>query len=329
MILFFYITKSNTIFINFLSFPFVKSFFTILLVPIILKLITISKRTANVSTAEEFETKFKDLLGNSQKIVIFIDDLDRCSPKTVKVILDSLKTFFQHPECSYIITGDHTVVEQYAGNELDLPDGTGAAEKLKQGRRFLKKLFDVYWRLPLPTLYQFEIFVNKELEVSKIALSQDQLSTIKSFLNDNDVFERNPRHVKRFITKLRFALAGVSLQKKELEDNQDKLLQDSKDALDDILLNPDLLAKVLLFEEFFYPVYEKLILNPEELISHEKLLRANNPSSTLTIHNKPVLALLKKIKLDKIIDLKNRVAEILKSWGYDEIKEEVLGDKSI
>lgn len=283
---------SNNFFLNILDLPLVKTLITLLLIPVVLQILTVSRRSANVSTAEEFEEKFKELLMRKEKLVIFVDDLDRCNPKTVKVVLDSLRTFFQHPECSYIITGDHTVVERYAGNELELPEKTTPQQKLQEGRRFLKKLFDVYWRLPLPTLYQFGFFIDEEIKLSKIDLSEQQSSNLKSFLIDSDLFERNPRHIKRFITKLRFALEGVDLQKQELEKKEDAKLKDTKEALIAIISNSDLLAKVLLFEEFFYPVYEKLILNPEELINHEKFLRNGTSPNELKIKNKSVLELL-------------------------------------
>ncbi len=279
---------------RFLSSPMATPVLTAFLIPIIVKVITLNRSSANVSTAEEFEKKFEELLKGQEKIVMFVDDLDRCNPKTVKVILDSLKTFFQHPECSYIITGDHTVIERYAGDELELPEETAQQQKLQEGRRFLKKLFDVYWRLPLPTPRQFGIFIDGELKISKINLNQQQSDNLKSFLSDDKLFERNPRHVKRFLTKLRFALEGVGLQKKEIENTQseDESASDEKSALDDILGNPDLLGKVLLIEEFFYPVYEKLILHPEELVIHEKSLRAGTNQSELKIAGKSVLLIL-------------------------------------
>src|SRR3989344_8717756 len=285
---------------RFLSSPIATPVLTVFLIPIIIKVITLNRSSANVSTAEEFEKKFEELLEGQEKVVMFVDDLDRCNPKTVKVILDSLKTFFQHPECSYIITGDHTVIERYAGDELELPEETAQQQKLQEGRRFLKKLFDVYWRLPLPTPRQFGIFIDGELKISKINLNQQQSDNLKSYLSDDKLFERNPRHVKRFLTKLRFALEGVGLQKKEVENAQSEAesASDEKGALDDILGNPDLLGKVLLIEEFFYPVYEKLILHPEELVIHEKSLRAGTNQSELKIASKSVLSILDEKEKD-------------------------------
>lgn len=298
---------------QFLGSPIATPVVTALLIPLVIKVITLNRRSANVSTAEEFERKFKELLDGKEKIVIFVDDLDRCNAKTVKVILDSLKTFFQHPECSYIITGDHTVIERYAGDELELSEEITPQQKLQEGRRFLKKLFDVYWRVPLPTPHQFGIFIDDKINNSKISFDQQQSKNLKSFLIDDSLFERNPRHVKRFLTKLRFALEGVSLQKKEIENtkSKDESVKDSKNTLDDILANPDLLAKVLLIEEFFYLVYEKLILYPEELVAHEKNLRSGVKSNELKIAGKTTLSILDEKEkdteyLEKYVSLVNK-----------------------
>ena len=183
-------------------------------VAIILKSITIQNKNSRISTAEQFEQKFKELLLRKKKIVIFIDDLDRCNIKTVKIILDSLKTFFQHQECSYIITGDHTIIENYAARELDLKTGVSESKNLEEGRRFLKKLFDVYWRLPLSTPQQFSNFIDDEIEKSKILFSKNsQKENLKQFLSDDDLFERNPRNVKRFLQKIRFTLDCIRLKK--------------------------------------------------------------------------------------------------------------------
>lgn len=263
---------------------------TLLVIPLLIKTITITSRAAQVTTAEEFEDKFLELLSGRSKIVIFIDDLDRCTPKTVKVILDSLRTFFRHPECSYVITGDHTVIEKYAAEELGTKDP-------EEGRRFLKKLFDVYWRLPLATPKVFKEFLMDEIKGSGITLSDTQDKNIKNFLLDDGFFERNPRHVKRFITALRFALESVKAQLEELSQNSSSTndnegIEDQKESIKEITDNPDLLAKILLIQEKLYAAYEKLILYPAEIANHEKSLRGDGKSEELMIGGKTVLEIL-------------------------------------
>ena len=266
--------------------------FTALVLPLLIKTIVVSSRKAQVTTAEEFDVKFKQLLKGNEKIVIFIDDLDRCTSSTVKLVLDSLRTFFHNPECSYVITGDHTVIERYAAEELNPKKEQLTGKDMEEGRRFLKKLFDVYWRLPLATPRVFGGFVSEEIIKSGITLNDKQDKNIKVFLLDDRLFERNPRHVKRFITALKFALQSVSLQSQELDNNnsteKDADIKEQKISIKEILDNVDLLAKVLLIQEKFYPIYEKLVLYPADIVNHEKTLRGGGNPETLTIDGKNV-----------------------------------------
>src|SRR3989344_1468258 len=271
---------------------------TALIIPLLIKTIVVSSRAAQVTTAEEFEDKFRELLCGKSKLVIFIDDLDRCTSKTVKTVLDSLRTFFCHPECSYVITGDHTVIERYAAEELNPKKEEFTGKDIEEGRRFLKKLFDVYWRLPLATPKVFKEFLVDEIKKSGIKLNDVQDKNMKNFLLDDGFFERNPRHVKRFITALKFALESVKAQLEELSQdngtNEDDDIKDQKKFIQEILDNPDLLAKVLLIQEKFYPVYEKLILYPAEIVNHEKMLRGSSKLEELAIGGKTIMEILEK-----------------------------------
>ena len=272
--------------------------FSALVIPLLIQTVVVSSRKAQITTAEEFDTKFKELLKSKTKIAIFVDDLDRCTSATAKIVLDSLRTFFHHPECSYVITGDHTVIERYAAEELNPKKETLTGKDREEGRRFLKKLFDVYWRLPLATPKVFKRFITEEVQKADINLTEAQSKNISIFLLDDRLFERNPRHAKRFITALKFALQSVNLQAQELNQSGDSSGDDQNDikeekiSIKEILNNIDLLAKVLLIQEKFYPIYEKLVLYPAEIVSHEKSLRAGNAPDTLLIEGEGVLSVI-------------------------------------
>ncbi|MDD4399743.1 MAG: P-loop NTPase fold protein [Dysgonamonadaceae bacterium] len=296
---------------------------TALIIPLLIKTIVVSSRAAQITTAEEFEDKFKELLNGKTKIVIFIDDLDRCTSKTVKTVLDSLRTFFSHPECSYVITGDHTVIERYAAEELNPKKDEFTGKDIEEGRRFLKKLFDVYWRLPLATPKVFKEFIADEIKKSGIILNETQDKNIKNYLLDDGFFERNPRHVKRFITALKFALESVKAQSEELnQENGNDDTEDQKKSIQEILNNPDLLAKVLLIQEKFYPVYEKLILYPAEIINHEKMLRGSSKPGELTVGGKTIFEILEKDEESlknyaSLINLDPEFTDVYNSTIYD------------
>jgi len=289
-------------------------FFTALLIPLFLKIISFGKKSAKISTAEEFEEKFNQLIGDNKKIVILIDDLDRCSPKTVKKILDSLRTFFYHDSCSYVITGDHTVIERYAGDELnvqpvfkleneDRPNGkkiideeATVRKKIQEGRRFLKKLFDVYWPIPLPTKAKIDEFVEDEIKKSDIDFPSIDKKEIKDILTNDQYFERNPRHIIRNLTSTRFAigcaeqklLETIDAEKKDTGENPEvrKIFKIDKQRMKDIKKRPALMAKTLLIQDLFYPLFEELCRVPSEIITHERELRHGKTVDQLTINGR-------------------------------------------
>lgn len=263
---------------------------TLILVPIVSFVVggvfTIHYSTSAVTTSEKFREKFEGILGRNKKVVIIVDDLDRCSPEVVKEVLDALATFFVDKRCSFVITGDHTVVEKYVGSKLYVDPEvnetgevdkklTGIKEKA-EGRRFLKKLFDVYWQIPRPEPVLFQKFIESEIKKQKIAnLSDMENKQLISLLDE--FLDRNLRAVIRFLSTLRFNLDTLSDVIKEKEKAlkktsalSKKLLESELKGLKEVTSNPVLLAKVLLIQELFYPMYEMLVKSPEALIMHEK-----------------------------------------------------------
>ncbi len=271
---------------------------SLLIFPLIVKLLPqefITKKSyARISTSEEFEDRFKQILKGKEKIVIFIDDIDRCTPTTIKMILDSLRTFFQQPECSFVVTGDHTVVEKAATLDLQLPDGLTQAQKLEEGRRYIKKLFNVYWRMPLSTSHQFGLFVDSELGQSGIKFKTKAIeANFKSLLLRDDLFARNPRNVKRFIDTVKFAAENITFQIEAIKkDSNQKIEKKIIKGLSEMLINIDLLAKILIIQEFFYPLYEKLVLSPVALIDIEKEIRGDIEPKTLVYKGDDYLEIL-------------------------------------
>lgn len=258
---------------------------------------SINRKSAIISTSDEFEDKFKEIIEDKTKILCLIDNLDRCEPTAVKKILDSLKTFMCHKECSYIITGDHTVIERYVGERLHVKK----EEETEEGRRFIKKLFDVYWRLPLPTAKQFKKFIEDTLNDSEIELKDTPKNNVLNMLNDDDLFERNPRHTIRFITKLRFTLETIKIQFEQAEDGIDDL---EKKDLEDVLNNPDLLAKVLLIEEFFYDFYSFFVIHPDRYVLLEKAIKSGETKDNMSKYLNP--------KLSKVFDDDDKYGEFIK-----------------
>ncbi|MCH7951581.1 hypothetical protein IH980_02485 [Patescibacteria group bacterium] len=300
---------------------FSSNIFQILLIPVALFLIkdvfAFKRTTSQITTSEQFKEKFNDILKKHRKVVVFIDDLDRCAAEVVKEILDALTTFFGHRHCSFVVTGDHTVIEKYIGSKLyvdpEYTEENKIDEKLTrrkevlEGRRFLKKLFDVYWLIPSPEPVRFRAFIASEIK--KAHISNLGREGKKQLVNLLDKFlERNPRAVARFLTALSFNLDTINYMIGDIDLNERNATEVVKQqrtielqTLKEVLKNPVLLAKVLMIQELFYPLYEELILHPDIVPIHEKDARKTGKPSP--IEGKTVSELLSGAEQRQYLEL--------------------------
>lgn len=249
--------------------PDVKWLITALLLPIFVsffpQLITTQKSSHAISTVEQFDELLGRIIKKSiregNKIIVFVDDLDRVTPDTARSVLDNLRTFFDKKEISFVVTGDHSILERHLGREL-LPDGD-VAEQLEEGRRFLKKIFDVYWRLPLPINNEFKEFITQEIEKRSTDLSgffdESQRTVLGRYLEK--YFDKNFRHVIRFLDTIVFTFQIIKLRSSLDEVN--------KNYFEEILKNPLLVVRVLMFQELCAPFFDMVCKSPELLAQIE------------------------------------------------------------
>jgi hypothetical protein len=119
------------------------------------------------STEEEFERLFKLLVRDIQKetkcerIVIFIDELDRCSPREVVTALETIRTFLDIQPCVFIVAADQQAVEHALKKRARQATPVDPANPYySAGSAYLDKIFQYQLALPplLPrTLSQFAL----------------------------------------------------------------------------------------------------------------------------------------------------------------------------
>ena len=191
----------------------VATLITLIIIPLLIKLITIQHTTEKAETVDRFDDFLKKILVRikflRKRMVIFIDDLDRTTPLVANEVLDTLRTFFDTPHLSYVVTGDHRTLEKFIGKRLLETEQTKDANSGDEGRRFLKKIFNVYWRMPLPTETQMLKFINEKLK--EVELTDVDKSTLIGWLIR--FFEMNPRNIERFIEMLDFNLKTLKLRR--------------------------------------------------------------------------------------------------------------------
>ncbi len=247
-----------------------SSAFLLLIIPIItgliLKLLAIQQDQKILSTVDKFDSKLDKILARywllRKKVVVFVDDLDRVHPKEAKVVLDGLRTFFDKSQLTYIVTGDNKILEDAVAQSME-KTGDGSSE---EGRRFLKKIFNVYWRMPLPSQSQIKSFIKNRLTESPFAKQEtDKFS--EWMLR---YFDLNPRNIERFIETITFNIHTLEKQNAEL--GNEAADEEKKRQIQEVLTNKILLVRALILQEKTFSLFEKIVSNPMLIRDIEKSL---------------------------------------------------------
>lgn len=207
----------------------------------------------------EFQSAKNDILGleenQSGRLVVFVDDLDRCSPENCIMVLEAIKLFFDFEGCVFILGIDREVVQK--GIELKYD-----AKLNIRGVDYLEKMIQLPFTLPpVPeeTFMQFVEIVASPFEFQKVSL--DLISHAS---------EENPRRVKRLCNCL-FMVSHVAKE----------LIKQNKTSFAFTAIDESKLALLLILQIRFPLAYRWLTFNPrtveqllsewEESASHELL----------------------------------------------------------
>lgn len=170
------------------------------LIALIGKTFVEERRVERADSDEEFEELFRSLvtLSKASKIVIFVDELDRCAPHDVVATLDSVRTFFGVEGCVFIVASDPQVLEQA------LSDGSKQANPAdttnpyySAGSEYLDKVFQYQLTVP-PLMSQSVTSFAVDLVKTRSGVWQKvNVPVISSILIPTHV--RSPRRVKNLL----------------------------------------------------------------------------------------------------------------------------------
>ncbi len=118
-----------------------------------------------------FEREFRELIevAKLEKLVVLIDDLDRCLPETSIETLEAIRLFLFAPKTVFVIAADEGMI-QYAVRKHfpDLPQSSGP---VGYAQNYLEKLIQVPFRIP--ALGPVETQVYSALVMAEAALGSD------------------------------------------------------------------------------------------------------------------------------------------------------------
>lgn len=103
--------------------------------------------------SDQFAKRFSQLVenalkGKAERLVVFIDELDRCDPKDVVATLIDLKTFLDQDNCVFVVAAEREVIERAL---REIPQGKPVREDepyYATPGAFLDKIFQHQLALP-------------------------------------------------------------------------------------------------------------------------------------------------------------------------------------
>ena len=196
-----------------------------------------------VRSLEQFQEKFKTLIqsyvAKTGRLVVFVDDLDRCLPEKAIEVLEAIKLFVDVPGCIFILGLDHKVIAR--GVEIRYKDFAKEVgerqDNLINGSRYLEKIIQLPFTIPPIERSDMGDFVKKLTP----AWPHPQCPSIFA-----EGLGNNPRQIKRTV--------NAFLMLSRLAKEREKKLQG--------LVKPLRLAKVVVIQAVAPDLYQLLLDQP-------------------------------------------------------------------
>ena len=268
-----------------------------------------------------------------QKVIIYVDDLDRIEPRNAVAILELLKNIFSVPRCVFILAIDYQVVVK----GLEHKFGKQTPQNEWEFRAFFDKIIQLPFMMPMGQ-YNIGKYVN--------ALLLDIGFVEGEGLDDSAVREiilrtigGNPRSIKRLVNSV--SLIQIFTEIKTVDGKT--VAGEESDASADGVSTEDekfLLFALLCLQIAYPPIYSLLTREPNFLIWDDSLAFKETKRS----EEKESQVFEREFEVAKQTDdfdedweqalyricygrprLKPRVADISKFFSY--IKDELLADQ--
>lgn len=221
------------------------------------------------------------------RVVIFVDDLDRLQPARAVELLEVLKLFLDCDNCVFILAIDYEVVSQGIRQKY------GETLAYDKGRSFFDKIIQVPFKMPVAH-YDVEKYVKTALERMDLAVSDagPYVDLIKASIG------YNPRGMKRLLNA--FLLLQRIHSGEQLSEEYEKRLLFAVLCLQ--LSYEEVYNFVVRNSSRLEPVFYKQLADPE---CYEVYLRRHDEGG-----------------IDSVDDLEPALAELFDEWGLDERLEE-------
>jgi tetratricopeptide (TPR) repeat protein len=223
----------------------------------------ISYHQSQLLHIDQFQNKFSKLVRThfaNKRLVVFVDDLDRCLPEKAIEVLEAIKLFLDVEGCVFVLGIDQEVITR--GLEARYKDIAADGQNPTFSTRYIEKLIQLPFHLPPIEARE----VGSYLKQLKVDWPHEDCAQVFA-----EALSPNPRQIKRTINV--FMLLW-------------KLAQRRRSSIGEAV-TPLRLAKVVILQTAYPKVFDHLKLNGLLLKQLELLSRATE----LTDQNvDPVLA---------------------------------------
>ncbi len=150
-----------------------------------------------------------------QKVVFFVDDLDRIQPSDAVEVLESLKNIFDIPNCIFVLAIDYDVVVK----GLESKFGPKTKENEREFRSFFDKIIQVPFSMPIGA-YDINTFLKNKLLEIDVQVTDEEVSQITKIVGYT--VGSNPRSLKRYLNT--FSLIKIIVDDNDQDDDVHKIL---------------------------------------------------------------------------------------------------------
>lgn len=284
---------------------------------------TVTKVTDRFQDPQEFESEFKEIIGEvaAEKLLIIIDNLDRVSCDKAIELLSTIKTFLEQKKCVFLIACDAEAIKRHLESSYALNSENSVGVSTFDGDEYLRKFFNSY--LVIPEFIDTELYSYTEKLLDESNLHAPDRPDVAYVITK--AFRDNPRQIKQFINTLISHLLLAEQREMSKELNKDT-----------VTTNVAYLAKDLIIRLQFSKYYDSWVRGELENSGIKKLddfLRATKPISVED--NRPFRYLKlseQEIEIPEIRDLQlafqdnnvDQASQIIKRFKADTSKLSAL-----
>lgn len=161
--------------------------------------------------ADLIEKLIKDPANPYQRVVFFVDDLDRIQPSDAVEVLEALKNIFDIPYCVFVLAIDYEVVVK----GLEGKFGPKTEENEREFRSFFDKIIQVPFSMPTGA-YDIDHFLTDKLSSLGVTPQTNHQESYTRVVRTTVGF--NPRSLKRYLNS--FSLLNSIRKSEEQNDGR-------------------------------------------------------------------------------------------------------------